>query len=588
MPRRAKMEILFAVLLAMFLSALDQTIVGTALPRIMADLASNDIYTWVVTVYLLTSTITIPFYGKLSDLYGRKPMLVIGITLFLAGSALSGLAQTGAQLLLFRGIQGIGAGALFPIALAVIGDLFSPAERGKYQGLFGAVFGIAFLIGPALGGLLTDTVGWHWIFYINLPIGILALAVVGRLMPNIRRAGASRHLDIAGAAVFAAAVSALLLGLTNKIDAATFAVRDWTDPSVGGLIAVAAVLGAVFLLIESRSPEPIVPLGLWRSRTYAGSLAASFLASFGFFGAVIFLPRWFQVVGGASATMSGYLLFPLLAGLIGSSIASGQIVARTGRYKALMLGAAAVMGVGLLALAQISADTPWPVLFAEMFVAGVGIGPTMAVFTIIVQNAVPMDKLGVATSNLTFFRQVGGSVGLAVAGTMFAEGFASGLPAQVSPVFRQIAAAAPASAGPALAQIGTAFTGGGSSGIDVNNLLGPGSSFGQAVASLAAGGAGPAADAVRALFAPYIGALDHAFAQAMSGAVGQVFLLGVGATAAAAVAMTAIRELPLRRGASALAYAGPERRQAESQRPVIGPDRRSSGVFAPDMLALAE
>src|ERR1700704_2466496 len=202
LDRRAKIEILFAILLALFLGALDQTIVGTALPKIVTDLGGNDLYTWVVTIYLLTSTISVPFYGKLSDIYGRRPLLMIGITLFLVGSALSGLSQEMWQLILFRGIQGLGAGALFPISLAVIGDLFTPAERGKYQGLFGAVFGVSFIIGPALGGFLTDNISWHWVFYVNLPIGLLSLYIIARLLPTIKRAGASRSFDFLGALVF--------------------------------------------------------------------------------------------------------------------------------------------------------------------------------------------------------------------------------------------------------------------------------------------------------------------------------------------------------------------------------------------------
>src|SRR5437899_2284520 len=301
-PQRTKFEILGAIMLGLFLGALDQTVVGTALPRIVTDLHGNDLYTWVVTIYLLTSTITVPFYGKLSDLYGRRPLLMIGITLFLVGSALSGLSQEMWQLILFRGIQGIGAGSLFPIALAVIGDLFTPAERGKYQGLFGAVFGVSFFVGPGLGGFLTDVVSWHWVFYVNLPIGIISLYVIWRLLPNIRHPDVSRNLDYLGALVFTVGIAFLLVGLTNKLSG------EWTDQTVGGFIAIGVALSAIFVFIESRAKEPIVPLDLWRNRTYVSSMLATFLVSFGFFGAVIFLPRWFQVVQGSSATASGYQL----------------------------------------------------------------------------------------------------------------------------------------------------------------------------------------------------------------------------------------------------------------------------------------
>jgi EmrB/QacA subfamily drug resistance transporter len=544
LDRRAKFEILGAILLALFLGALDQTVVGTALPRIVTDLGGNDLYTWVVTIYLLTSTITVPFYGKLSDLFGRKPLLIIGITLFLIGSALSGLSQTMWQLILFRGIQGIGAGSLFPIALAVIGDLFTPAERGKYQGLFGAVFGISFLVGPALGGFITDNISWHWVFYVNLPIGIVSLFVISRLLPNIRRPNASRNLDYLGAILFTIAISLILIGLTNKIDQATFTIHDWTEFGVGGLIGIGTVLLLAFLFVESRAKEPIVPLDLWRNRTYVASMLATFLASFGFFGAVIFIPRWFQVVRAESATASGYLMFPLLIGLIGSSIVSGQIVARTGKYKALIIAALGIMAAGVALMTQITADTDFPVFFLWMFITGVGIGPTLAVFTIVVQNAVPFHKLGVATSNLTFFRQIGGSVGLAIAGTTFATALGDKLPGQLAPVLGQIKATLPPAFQSQFDQLGA---GGGK--IDISKATGVGQSFGQALSDAAASAAaalGAPAEAVKGVFAPFIHDLDHAFFQAFSLAIGQTFMIGVGTAILGVIISFGMKELPLR------------------------------------------
>ena len=546
LDRRAKMEILIAILLALFLGALDQTVVGTALPVILTDLGGNDLYTWVVTIYLLTSTITVPFYGKLSDLYGRKPLLIIGVTTFLVGSALSGLSQNMTQLIIFRGIQGVGAGALFPIALAVIGDLFTPAERGKYQGLFGAVFGVSFLLGPWLGGFLTDNISWHWIFYVNLPLGLVSLAVIWRLLPNIKRKDASRNLDYLGALVFTVAISALLVGLTNKIDQATFTVHEWTEPQVGGLIALGLILGVVFLFIESRAKEPIVPLDLWRNRTYVSSMVSTFLVSFGFFGAIIFLPRWFQVVRGESATDSGYQLFPLLIGLIGSSIVSGQIVARTGKYKVLVLVAIGLMTTGIALMTNLTADTPLPQLFVWMFIAGIGIGPTLSVFTIIVQNAVPFSKLGVATSNLTFFRQIGGSVGLAIAGTTFAEALREQIPQQVGPVFATIRQAAPPQAQAQFDQLAGAFAGGAPAGLDLSELTGVGKSFGGAITDFAATQAGAFGDAVRQLFTPFIPQLDHAFFESFSRAIATTFWIALAATAAAFVAALVMQELALR------------------------------------------
>ncbi|HSO28990.1 MAG TPA: MDR family MFS transporter [Candidatus Sulfomarinibacteraceae bacterium] len=537
LPRREKMEILFAILLALFLGALDQTVVGTALPQVVTDLGGNDYYTWVVTIYLLTSTITVPFYGKLSDLLGRKPILLFGISVFLIGSALSGLSQTMWQLILFRGIQGIGAGSLFPIALAVIGDLFTPAERGRYQGLFGAVFGLSFLVGPALGGFLTDTISWHWVFYVNLPIGLVSLYVVWHLLPNIRHPNVSRSIDYLGAAVFTVAISLFLIGLTNK------QTGDWLDPQVGGLIAAGLAIGLVFVAIEARAAEPIVPLDLFRNGVYATSIAATTLVSFGFFGAIIFIPRWFQVVRGFGATESGYQMFPLLIGLIASSIVSGQVIARTGKYKAMVVASIAIMTLGIWLMTRLTADTELPVFYAWMFVTGVGIGPTLAAFTIIVQNAVPFEKLGVATSNLTFFRQIGGSVGLAIAGTVFGQSLRDILPGKVAPVLEDLVAAVPA---PFRDQVAQLPAGGGD--LDLAQVSGVGQSFGQAVATAAKAGA--PADAqpfIDGLFAPFIGALDHAFFEAFSAAIGRTFDIAVVTTGAAVVAVLLMRELPLRK-----------------------------------------
>lgn len=410
---RARIEILIAVLLGLFLSALDQTIVGPILPRIVSELHGSDYYTWVVTAYLLTSTVTVPIYGKLSDLFGRKPMLMTGIGLFLVGSALSGLSQTMWQLILFRAIQGLGAGALFPISLAVIGDLFTPRERGKYQGLFGAVFGIAFLVGPGLGGTITDNFSWHWVFYVNLPIGLIALGVIAWLLPTVRRPDAARNIDYAGVLTFAAGVVPILIGLTNAENG------NWGAVGVWGLILLGVAFLVLFVWVESRAKEPMIPLHLFRIRSFTISMIAVFTAMFGFFGAVVFLPLWYQVVQGASATTSGYKLLPFLGGLILSSIVSGQIVSRTGRYKWLAVAALALAAVGVLLMTNLRAATPDAVLWTWMFIAGVGIGPSMAVFTIIVQNAVPFSELGAATSDLTLFRQIGGTVGLTLAFTLF-------------------------------------------------------------------------------------------------------------------------------------------------------------------------
>jgi EmrB/QacA subfamily drug resistance transporter len=522
---RARFEVLGAILLALLLAALDQTIVGVALPRIVTDLNGTELYTWAVTIYLLTSTISVPFWGKLSDLYGRKRMLMLGITIFLIGSALCGLSQEMWQLILFRGIQGVGAGALFPIALAVIGDMFSPAERGKYQGLFAAVFGFSALIGPALGGFLTDTISWHAIFYVNIPVGLISLLVIARVMPPLKREGAHHDLDILGAAVFTAAVAPFLIGLTNARDG------DWLAPEVGGLIALGLAIFGLFLLVERRATEPIIPLHLFRGRTYTASIAATFFASFGFFAAIVFLPLYFQVVLGESATQSGYMTFPLLIGVITGSVGSGAMITRTGRYKTLILGALAVVGIGSLLMTQLAADTPYPVLALWMVLLGLGIGPTLAAFTIVVQNAVPMRELGAATSSLTFFRQIGGSVGLAVAGSWFV----TRLNAELGPSL--LANNVPQ-------QVVDQFT---NRPLNQNEL---GAGVDLAAAITASISTLPLPDPVKQQLLPLVPNIVAGIYDAMSTAIGSVFWLGVGSAVLAFAAAVLIHEVPLRRAAA--------------------------------------
>ncbi|HUZ89383.1 MAG TPA: MDR family MFS transporter [Candidatus Acidoferrales bacterium] len=428
---RARMAVLGAVMLTMFLSALDQTVVGTALPRIVTDLNGSELYVWVVTAYLLTSTITIPVYGKFSDVYGRKVMLLIGVCLFLVGSWMSGFSQTMGQLIAFRSIQGLGAGAIMPVAMAVIGDLFTPRERGRYQGLFGAVFGLSFLVGPFIGGWITDNINWHWVFYVNVPFGIAALVALVTLLPNVRRERASvRTLDYPGIVVFMAAVVPLLVGLTNKgtLNTATGQLYNWTDPGVGGLILIGLVLLPVFVFVESRAREAIIPLDLFANRDYSISMAAVFLFGVAMFTAVIFMPRFYQTVRGISATASGYYIWPILVGLMGGSIGAGQIISRTGRYKWLMSSSAVALLIGAFLLTHLVATTPDWTLWFWLLILGLGIGPSMAGFTVIVQSFVPLSRMGVATSTLTFLRQIGATIGLAIAGTVFSSYFQSKLP----------------------------------------------------------------------------------------------------------------------------------------------------------------
>jgi EmrB/QacA subfamily drug resistance transporter len=509
---RARFEILFAVLLGMFLSALDQTIVGPVLPRIVTDLQGADYYTWVVTAYLLTSTVTIPVYGKLSDLYGRRPLLMFGIVLFLIGSALSGLSQTMWQLILFRGIQGLGAGALFPISLAVIGDLFTPAERGKYQGLFGAVFGVAFLVGPFLGGFLTDNISWHWVFFVNLPVGLIALYFIWHLLPTVKRAGSRFNLDVPGVVTLMLAIVPVLVALTIAENG------DWTAPEVIGGFAMGVVFLVVFVLVENRAEDPVIPLGLFRNSTFTVSAIATFFATFGFATAIIFLPLWFQIVQGASSTASGYDLMPFLFGLIASSIASGQIVSRTGHYKWLLVGSMALVAVGLTLFTNLRTETPTLNLWLWMIVTGIGVGPMMAVFTLIVQNAVPFRLLGTATSDLTLFRQIGTSVGLTVAFTVFENNLTWGLLRD-----QIVAKGAPAAAVPLVAP--------------------PGFNIGQDLTSV---GGGSSTQFLTQVPAQLQQIFLNGFHEAFSIALGSSMWIGVGAAIIACVSAVFLHELPLR------------------------------------------
>ena len=513
---RTRMQIVAAVMLGLFLAALDQTIVGTALPRIVTDLHGNDIYTWAFTAYLLTATISGPIYGKLSDLFGRRPVLLFAVAVFLIGSLLSGFSREMWQLVGFRALQGLGAGALFPIALAVIGDLFEPAERGKYQGLVGAVFGLSSLIGPAIGGVITDTIGWQWVFFVNLPVGAIVFAVIWRTLPSVRPSTATPRIDYLGASVLVAALVPILVGLTNKQSG------NWADPAVGGLIAVGLAIAGVFVWVESRAADPIVPLALFRNRSFTISVIAMFMASMAFFAPVVFLPRWFQVVGGASATQSGYQILALLGGLIVSAILSGQIVARTGRYKPLALGAPVILAIGLFLLSNLRADTPLPLLWSWMFVTGVGVGPIFAIFTLVVQSAVPPRQIGTATSSLTLFQQVGGSVGLAAAGTVFGSRLAEELP-------REFAASSLPN------QVIDLLSSSGASAM--NRLTGVGD-LGQAIL------AGAPADA-RAQLAPFIPDIVAAIHRAFSLATASTFVFGIAAAVVAVVMVAFLREAPM-------------------------------------------
>jgi EmrB/QacA subfamily drug resistance transporter len=429
--RRARNGIFAAVLLAMLLAGLDQTVVGTALPRIVTDLQGSDRFVWVVTAYLLSSTVSIPVYGKFSDVYGRKAMLLVGVGLFLLGSGLSGLSQTMNQLIGFRALQGLGAGAILPVATATIGDLFSPRERGRAQGMFGAVAGLSILIGPFIGGWITDHISWHWVFYVNLPPGLVALAALWTLLPNRRLDDArATDLDYLGIALFVLAVVPIMVGLTNKgeVDASTEQLYSWTSAQVGGLIGLGAVLLLLFVLTESKARHPIVPLDLFRNRDYSLSMSAAFILGMAGFVAVIFMPRYYQTVRGIGATSSGFYMWPLLISFMVGGIGAGVLITRLGRYKWLISGSAAILIAGGVLMTHLSPNTVDWTLSVWMVVLGLGMGPSLSAFTVVVQSVVPMNRIGAASGTLLFMRQIGSAMGLAIAGTVFSAIYLDQLP----------------------------------------------------------------------------------------------------------------------------------------------------------------
>lgn len=409
--KRQKIAVMVGVMLAMLLSALDQTIVATAMPRIVQELNGLEKLSWVITAYLLASTVIVPIYGKLSDIYGRKYFIMSAIVVFLIGSMLSGISQNMIQLIIFRALQGLGGGAIMANAFAIIGDLFPPAERGRWQGLFGAVFGLASVLGPALGGWLTDNASWRWNFFINVPIGILALFVVGFLMPLIKPDKNERSIDFAGAIFLTGSLVSLLLALVWG-----GSLYPWVSEPILALFSVFVLLLVGFVIVEKIAKEPILPLELFKNRIFVVSMIIIFLTGVGMFGSILYIPLFAQLVLGTSATNSGTILTPMMLGMVGSSIATGQIVSRTGRYKWLAVFGLGLMSVGMFVLSQMNGTTSQFSLILRMILTGVGLGLTFPIFTLAVQNAFDHSKLGVATASTQLFRSIGGTVGTAVLG----------------------------------------------------------------------------------------------------------------------------------------------------------------------------
>jgi EmrB/QacA subfamily drug resistance transporter len=515
-PSRARVALLLlAVELGMLLAALDQTIVGTAMPHILADLNGFEHYTWVSTAYLLAATVMVPIYGKLSDIYGRRIFFLGGMTLFLIGSALSGASQNMTQLIAFRALQGLGGGAIMPIVQAIIGDIFPPAERGKWQGMTIGIWGLATIVGPPLGGWITDTWSWRWVFYINLPIGAAAILVAALALPRHSERRAHR-IDYAGAASLVVTASALVLAFSWA--RTTYA---WASPQIVGLFAVALVAGVIFCLIERRAAEPIIPLDSFRNGVFTISVVTTFLISAALFGTLLYMPLFLQGVKGQSAAASGTFATPLMIGVIVSGIVGGQLIARTGHYKVQALVGIVFAATGMFLLSRMTAATGEDEILLYMALLGLGIGASMTIFSVVVQSAFPKARLGQVTSNLQFFREIGGVIGLAILGSVMTGRFQTHFEAALPPTLAQ---AIPAN--------------------QLSMFENPQLLLSQvAVTRIQQGFAayGPGGDA---LFAQLMATIRLSLAQAIS----DVFFVGALLIVLSLVAALFLREIPLRRG----------------------------------------
>ena len=533
---RIKVLATIGVMLALLLAALDQTIVGTALPRIVAELNGLDRYSWLITGYLVASTVVVPIAGKLGDLFGRKPFLIAGMIGFVAASALCGVSQDMTQLIIFRVLQGLFGGMLFASAFTVLGDIYSPAERARIQGLFGAVFGLSSIIGPLVGGFLTDNLGWRWVFYVNLPVGLLGVLVVTAFLPFVRTKASWRDIDFVGSAALAAGLIPVLVALSVAKD------QGWTSFQVLALLGFGVAMLVAFFVIEERVKEPIVPFALFKNRAFTVSMVVGFFAALGMFGMIIFVPLELQGVLGVSVTNSGLLLTPMMLGLIVSSVLTGQLIPRIKHYHYLGTIGIALMMVGLYLMAQTTTATSQMSITIDIVLVGLGLGVTMPLYINAVQSALPTRYLGVGTSQFQFWRNVGGTAGAAILGTILAQRLPDAISTQIAKV-----------------NLPPAFKNAlGSSASNPNALLDP--------AKIAAAKA-----KLSPQLAPLFDQAMHAVRQALALTLHDLFLIAMALSAVALIATLFMPDVPLR-------SRQPQRQAGVSDIPATGEPEREAAV----------